>query len=60
MHTPLIAVPTALFLVLASTGSVAQDKSSAITVSKPATTLTKSAKAANKSITSENAVTPSR
>ena len=42
MQTPsLIVIPAALVLVLASTGTAAEDKSAA---SKPATTLSKSAK----------------
>ena len=52
----LIAVPAALILALASTVSVAQDKSSASTISKPVTTLTKQAKAASKSATPQHAV----
>jgi hypothetical protein len=53
----LIAVPAALILALASTVSVAQDKSSATTVSKPVTTLTKPAKVASKSATAPQAAT---
>ena len=40
----LIAVPVAFVLVLSSTASVAQDKPTSSTVSKPVTTLSKSAK----------------
>ena len=44
----LIAVPGAIVLVLASTTSAAQDKSTWSTVSKPVTTLSKSAKPVSK------------
>ena len=43
-HLSLISIPVAIVLVLASTSSYAQDKSTPTTVSKPATTLSKSAK----------------
>ena len=43
-HRSLISIPVAIVLVLASTSSYAQDKSTPTTVSKPATTLSKSAK----------------
>ena len=44
----MFAVPAALILVLASTASAAQDKSTSTTVSKPVTTVSKSAKPASK------------
>ena len=40
----LLAVPAAFVLVLASTATAAQDKPTSTTVSKPVTTLSKSAK----------------
>ena len=44
----MFAVPAAFILVLASTASAAQDKPTSTTVSKPVTTLSKSAKHASK------------
>lgn len=53
----LIAVPAALALALLASASVAQDKSTATTVSKPVTTLTKPAKVASKSAAPQHAGT---
>ena len=44
----MFAVPAAFILILASTASAAQDKPTSTTVSKPVTTLSKSAKPASK------------
>ena len=44
----MFAVPAAFILVLTSTASAAQDKPTSMTVSKPVTTLSKSAKHASK------------
>jgi len=49
----LIAIPATLIVTLASTASVAQSQSTSTTVSKPVTTLSKSAKVASKSRTAQ-------